>query len=93
MADIKCVRARITGVVQGVSFRYHTQETANLHGVNGWVRNMPDGSVEAVFQGDPKAVKAVLDWCWIGPSFARVDDVVIQDEPADEEFSSFRIAY
>ena len=93
MAEKICVRAKITGVVQGVSFRYATQQTANAHNVSGWVKNMPDRSVEAVFQGDSKDVKAVLDWCWIGPSFARVDDVLVLDEPMDEEFFSFRVAY
>ncbi|MBI9074171.1 MAG: acylphosphatase [Desulfatibacillum sp.] len=93
MTDKKQVRARITGVVQGVSFRYATQRTANAHGVTGWVRNMPDGAVEAVFQGDANDVDTVLNWCWTGPSFARVDDVFTKEETVEEEFSSFRISY
>ncbi|MFZ3047215.1 MAG: acylphosphatase, partial [Desulfatirhabdiaceae bacterium] len=57
-------RVRITGRVQGVSFRMETLREANRLGVTGWVKNAGDGSVEAVFEGEDGPVKAMIDWCW-----------------------------
>ena len=62
----------IRGIVQGVGFRWHTRIQALQLGVNGWIRNMPDGSVEAHIQGDSGAVEALLDWLSSGPPAARV---------------------
>lgn len=67
--------ARITGRVQGVSFRAWTRGQARQMGLAGWVRNRPDGSVEALFQGPEEAVARMLDACWSGPGAARVQDV------------------
>lgn len=81
------VRARVTvkGRVQGVFFRADTRETAVALGVNGWVRNLPDGSVEAVFEGERARVEAAVDWCRHGPPGARVDWIDVRmEEPADE---------
>ncbi|WP_170294762.1 acylphosphatase [Roseospira navarrensis] len=74
------VRARITGRVQGVWFRGWTEETARSLGVDGWVRNRADGSVEAVFQGPPDAVGRMLSACHEGPPAAKVTQV--SHEPA-----------
>lgn len=74
----KAVRVRVTGRVQGVSFRYHTQDEARRLGVAGWVRNEPDGSVEVYAEGPADAVDALLAWCREGPSLARVRDVAVQ---------------
>ena len=73
-------RLRITGKVQGVGFRYSLQEEAGRLGVNGWVRNRRDGSVEAVVQGPPATVDHMLDACRKGPPGSRVDRVEIIGE-------------
>lgn len=69
----------ISGVVQGVSYRQSTVEAARARDVAGWVRNLPDGSVEAWLEGAPEAVAALIDWCRRGPPHARVDDVAVRD--------------
>jgi len=77
---MKAVHARITGRVQGVSFRYWTEQEATRLGVAGWVRNEPDGSVELYAEGSADAVEALLAWCRQGPSPAWVRDVAVRDE-------------
>ena len=72
--------AWISGGVQGVWFRQSTFDEATRAGVTGWVRNLPDGRVEAVFEGSAKAVDAILAWCHQGPASANVTDVRIEDE-------------
>lgn len=67
----------IRGRVQGVGFREAMRREAIARGCTGWVRNRRDGSVEAVVQGDPAAVEAVLAWARQGPSAARVDEIVV----------------
>ena len=81
----------IAGRVQGVAFRWETQRVAEKHQVRGWVRNLPDSRVEAVFEGPRPQVNAVLDWCREGPSIARVDEVDIQWEDLKGEFEDFAI--
>lgn len=84
------VRARITGRVQGVWYRAWTEKTAAAHGLHGWVRNRPDGSVEALFSGPKETVERMLADCRDGPPNARVDD--IETEPADPpDATGFRI--
>jgi acylphosphatase len=78
-------RVRVRGRVQGVFFRASTRQHARALGVDGWVRNRPDGSLEAVFEGAPDAVEAALAFCRSGPPGARVLDVeVTAEEPRDE---------
>lgn len=67
----------VHGWVQGVNFRYYTRQQAVGHGVAGWVRNLPDGRVEAVFEGEGAAVQAMVDWCREGPPAATVDRVEV----------------
>jgi acylphosphatase len=74
-------RLIVQGRVQGVAFRYATRERARALGVDGWVRNLPDGSVEAVLEGEPGRVEALSAFCRIGPPAARVDRV---EEHAEE---------
>ncbi|ACQ78759.1 acylphosphatase [Beutenbergia cavernae DSM 12333] len=74
-------RAVVTGIVQGVGFRYSAQHVAESHGVDGWVTNRGDGAVEAVLEGSPDAVEAVLAWLREGPPGAWVRDVVVTSEP------------
>jgi acylphosphatase len=70
----------VTGFVQGVGFRYAVSQRASSRGVAGWVRNLPSGQVEAVFEGEPDAVAAMVEFCRLGPRGARVDDLAVTDE-------------
>lgn len=79
-------RVVVHGRVQGVFFRDSCRRQAVQHRVSGWVRNRPDGTVEAVFEGDPDAVEALTRWCHQGPASARVERVDSDDEqPAGEQ--------
>jgi acylphosphatase len=89
---MKAVQARVTGRVQGVSFRWYTQERARGLGVTGWVRNEPDGSVVLHVEGEDDAVDALVTWCRTGPSMARVTDVAVR-EAAEEGTTSFETRY
>ena len=93
MAENTRVHAYITGRVQGVAFRWETQRVAEQHQVQGWVRNLPDRRVEAVFEGPRPQVEAVLAWCHQGPAIARVDAVDFQWEDFKGEFEGFSITY
>jgi acylphosphatase len=80
----------VRGRVQGVFFRDTTRRLAESAGVAGWVRNTPDGAVEAVFEGDPGAVEELVEFCRRGPSRAEVDSVeVAEEEP--EGLSGFEV--
>lgn len=81
----------ITGLVQGVFFRARTREVAVSHGVCGWVRNRPDGSVEALFEGEERAVMEVVKWCRKGPPSARVADVTVSWHDATGRHEDFRV--
>jgi acylphosphatase len=81
----------ITGLVQGVNFRHYTREAALQFNVNGWVRNLPDGSVQGCFEGEDEDVNALIAWCRTGPSWARVEEVVVRQEPYRREFDDFQI--
>jgi len=76
-------RVRVTGRVQGVFFRAWMQQQALELGVNGWVRNASDGSVEGHLEGDEAAVKALIQRLWEGPPSADVDDVEVSETPAE----------
>jgi acylphosphatase len=76
------LEVRITGLVQGVWFRASTREQARRRGLNGWVRNLPDGGVEAVFEGEETELEGMLAWCRLGPPGARVDEVATVHSPA-----------
>ncbi len=84
---------RISGRVQGVFFRDGTRDMATRLGLGGWVRNMPDGTVEAVFEGNEGRVKEAVEWCRNGPPHARVSDVRVEWERPAGEFSGFEIRY
>jgi acylphosphatase len=73
-------RAVVRGIVQGVAFRWTTKERARELGVAGWVRNLPDGSVEVWAEGAAPSVELLLEWLRHGPPSARVDDVALADE-------------
>jgi acylphosphatase len=76
-------RVLISGRVQGVFFRDTCRRVAQEHGVAGWVRNLPDGRVEAVFEGPDDQVRRVVEWARTGPRLAVVDQVAIEAEPPE----------
>jgi acylphosphatase len=73
----------VRGVVQGVGFRFGAARAAALRDVSGWIRNRPDGAVEAVLEGSPEAVESMVDWCRRGPRAAIVQGVEVRDEPPE----------
>jgi acylphosphatase len=82
----------ISGRVQGVWFRADTREMAERLGIKGWVRNLSDGRLEAIFEGNDNAIKKMIEWCRRGPPLARVRKVEIEwEEP--EGFDRFKILY
>lgn len=83
----------ITGRVQGVYFRYATREEAHLRGVKGWVRNLSNGSVEAVFEGEKERVEELIEFCHHGPPSAKVSSVKVTWEEYTGEFKDFFIRY
>jgi len=78
--DVVRVHVFVDGRVQGVGFRYSTAHEADRLGVQGWARNLPDGRVEAVYEGARAAVEEMLAWTRRGPASARVDELAIHDE-------------
>ena len=84
-------RVLVSGRVQGVFFRDTCRRLAREHGVAGWVRNLPDGRVEAVFEGRAGDVDAMVEWSRHGPRYAAVDRVDIQAEPP-EGLKEFRVS-
>jgi acylphosphatase len=89
------VRAHIfiRGRVQGVFFRSETMHEAKQLGVTGWVRNIPDGRVEAIFEGEQENVKALIEFCKRGPPGARVTNADIIWENYIGEFRNFEVKY
>jgi len=83
----------ISGRVQGVFFRASTRDEARRLGLNGWVRNLPNGDVEALFEGDRQAVAQMLLWCHQGPPYAAVHKVDVQYEPFIGDQQGFRVVY
>jgi len=83
-------RVVVSGLVQGVFFRDTCRRMAAVQGVAGWVRNRPDGTVEAVFEGEPAAVGRMVRWAGRGPSEAEVSGIDVYDEPP-EQLSGFVI--
>ena len=82
---------RIYGFVQGVGFRFAVERAASSRAVSGWVRNRGDGAVEAVFEGEPQDVEALVDFCRRGPRGAEVERVEVEEE-SPEGLAGFRVA-
>ncbi len=86
MSDRTRAHVYVSGKVQGVYFRATTRDTAREHGVDGWVQNLRDGRVEAVFEGPEDDVEAMVEFCHEGSPAARVDDVeVTYEDPQGED--------
>ena len=75
--------AFISGKVQGVGYRYSTMNEAKRLGLNGWVRNLPDSRVEAIFEGESEVVEEMIRWCHQGPIAAVVKDVLVEYSEAE----------
>jgi len=83
----------VSGRVQGVFFRSETQREANRRNVGGWVQNLPDGRVEATFEGEKDDVERLIEFCRRGPSGARVTRIEVRWERYTGEFKGFRVLY
>ncbi|MGD8505250.1 MAG: acylphosphatase [Candidatus Bathyarchaeota archaeon] len=81
----------VSGRVQGVFFRSETRDEAVRHAVTGWVRNLPDGRVEAVFEGEKENVDKLVEFCGRGPRGARITKVEVAWETYTGEFKNFQI--
>lgn len=94
-AEAKFLQAHviISGRVQGVNFRWYTQRKAGKLRLTGWVRNLLDGRVEAVFEGEQAAVKQAVNWCHQGERPARVDHVEVEYGEPSGAFQDFRITW
>jgi acylphosphatase len=84
---------RIRGRVQGVFFRHAAKLEANRLGVTGWIRNCSDGEVKATAEGPRERVGEFVAWCKIGPPYANVDEVEVQESAATGEFTAFRVEH
>ena len=87
------IRIFVTGKVQGVFFRQTLKVMAKKNNIFGWVKNLKDGRVEAVLEGDEEKVSRIVEWAHGGPANARVEDVQIQNEKFISEFTKFDVLY
>jgi len=83
----------ISGRVQGVFYRSSTRRTALELGLTGWVRNLPDGRVEAVVEGEEEQVEKLIDWCRRGPPSADVKGVEVKRGPPTDKYRSFSVRF
>ena len=83
----------INGRVQGVCFRAYTQEKAEELNLTGWVKNLQDGRVEAVFEGEEEDVIEMIKWCHRGPAYAQVTEVTVAQDEYKGEFKRFSLRY
>lgn len=90
-SDNERAHVRVSGRVQGVFFRDSTRQRAEELGLAGWVRNLPDGRVEALFEGPPERVREMVDWCEEGPRQASVEDVETDFEGPGEDLQGFEV--
>lgn len=90
---VKQAKLKIFGRVQGVFFRDYAQEKARELGLTGWVCNMPDGTVEALVQGEEESIEKMIQWCHEGSPSAKIDDIKIKWGPVDENHPTFEVRY
>lgn len=83
----------VSGRVQGVYYRSYALDEARDLGLRGWIRNRPDGRVEAVFEGGEAAMEEMIEWCRKGPPSARVEKVEVAWETPTGEFIDFNVTY
>ena len=87
------IRVLVSGKVQGVFFRQALKVVAKKNNVSGWVRNLKDRRVEAIFEGDSKSISSVIEWARVGPANSRIDDIEVINEEFKNEFSTFEVLY
>ena len=90
-SDLQRAHVRVSGQVQGVFFRDSTRQKAEELGLAGWVRNVPDGQVEALFEGPSEKVEAMVRWCEEGPQHAWVKNVDTNFESAGGDLEGFEV--
>ena len=90
---MKQLHAKVYGKVQGVFFRANTETQAKNFGLTGWVRNLDDGGVEVVAEGDFSTLEKFLAWLYRGPAASRVDEVKFEYSAATCEFKNFSVRY
>ncbi len=83
----------ISGKVQGVFFREYTRNKAQSLGIKGWVRNLRDGRVEAIFEGEKEKVEEIISWCHKGSPYSKVEKVEVKWEEYKGEFNDFEIRW
>jgi acylphosphatase len=88
-ASITTVQLKIFGKVQGVNYRSSLKNQAERFYITGWTRNLPDGSVEALLQGNEEKIQKVIEWCRVGPTSARVETVRVLRVRSDTPFRNF----
>ena len=87
------IRIIVTGKVQGVFFRQSLKIKAKQNEIFGWVKNLKDGRVEAILEGDEEKINRIIEWAHGGPANARVEDVEIHNEKFNAEFLKFDVLY
>ena len=87
------IHVLISGIVQGVWFRANTKNQAEQLGLTGWVRNLSDGRVEVVCEGEEKDVHSMIEWCRGGPPHAEVAAVAVENEQCSGECSDFTVRF
>ena len=90
---LKRIHIFVTGRVQGVFFRQSTRVMGIKNNVNGWVRNLDDGRVEIVGEGEESNINSFIDWCKTGPANSRVDEFELSEENITNEFKIFEVRY
>jgi acylphosphatase len=90
---MKSLRGLVSGVVQGVGFRYFTRQIADSYGLNGWVKNLFDGRVEFFVQGDGDRIDEFVKKIKAGPGFGKVDSVKLFEEPEDKGLVGFDVRF
>jgi acylphosphatase len=93
MAPLARARILATGMVQGVAYRQSAVWAAERLGLCGWVRNLPDGRVEALAEGPREKLESFVAWCWRGPPSARVSQVEVAWSPAQGGLEGFRVVH
>lgn len=93
MTDVKQFQIRVTGLVQGVGYRYACRQQAEQLGIHGWVRNCGDGAVEACIQGSDSTLEVMLHWIRQGPDFARVDRIEVVETAPDHALQAFTVRF
>lgn len=88
---MKRLHLLVSGCVQGVGFRYHARKKAQDLSIAGWIRNLPDGRVELIIQGEESALKTMIDWCRKGPDRGFVTALEVEELPIDPTLSGFKV--